>query len=521
MLRFILILNVLILTAFNMKNQNRTQQPTKFTWEGATEGNRAVWKADDTLNTYLDIDDIDVQIKLIDPLHLNTTTANPSEFNDFTKSNTFYGRGNLALQIKSTQATQAVCLEFSFSNPVYLNNFDVFDIDMLQSSTVKASTYQDSVSFKAYNKAGIVPLTLEKKDVNATYTIYDQSVKANFLERINGDISHTNPVGAVSVNSTIPIERFVLCHANGSEDDGLSNSHAIKIPGFQFTEFLGSISGKVIDDATGQPLSGSIIRLLDAQGNLVVNKEGWAMQLTTDASGFYFFDHLSMGSYTIIQVNPSGYDSVHDTDDDNDNEIHTILDVTKSESLNNDFYEIQSIPLAVNLIDFDIKSNGNTTGTAFWEVSNESNCQFYQLFGSEDGLNSILLKTIDADLSKGGKYSETFEHQFKAKSIYITLVQTDYDGSFNTIGTKLVYQNDEAIKFYPNPVGDILFVDATRVEGEKKLEIFDVVGRQVYSGTLEDSGNQYNIDVSFLTKGTFFIKLSTNLGEFTSLLVKD
>ena len=123
-----------------MKNQNRTQQPTKFTWEGATEGNRAVWKADDTLNTYLDIDDIDVRIKLIDPLHLNTTTANPSEFNDFTKSNTFYGRGNLALQIKSTQATQAVCLEFSFSNSFPLNNFDVFGIDMLQSSTVIAST---------------------------------------------------------------------------------------------------------------------------------------------------------------------------------------------------------------------------------------------------------------------------------------------------------------------------------------------------------------------------------------------
>ncbi|MBK9742860.1 MAG: hypothetical protein IPO94_07790 [Saprospiraceae bacterium] len=238
MLRLILILTVLILTTYCLNSQNRTLQPTVFTWEGAAEGNKAVWNADDTLNTYLDIDGIDVQIRLIDSLHLNTTTENPSEFNDYTKTNTFYGRGNLAFQVKSTQAAQAVCLEFAFSNPIYLNNFDVFDIDMLQSSTVKASTYQDSVSFKAYNKAGIVPLVLEQKDLNAAFTIYGQSAKANFLKGINGDVSHTNLIGAVSVKSSLPIERFVLCHSNGSEDDGLSNSHAIKIPGFQFTEFF-------------------------------------------------------------------------------------------------------------------------------------------------------------------------------------------------------------------------------------------------------------------------------------------
>ena len=521
MLRLILILTVLILTTYCLNSQNRTLQPTVFTWEGAAEGNKAVWNADDTSNTYLDIDGIDVQIRLIDALHLNTTTENPSEFNDYTKTNTFYGRGNLAFQVKSTQAAQAVCLEFSFSNPIYLNNFDVFDIDMLQSSTVKASTYQDSVSFKAYNKAGIVALVLEQKDLNAAFTIYGQSAKANFLKGINGDVSHTNLIGAVSVKSSLPIERFVLCHSNGSEDDGLSNSHAIKIPGFQFTEFLGTISGKVLDDTTGKPLAGSVIRLLDSEGNLVINKEGWAMQVMTDDSGVFVFDHLPMGTYTISQINPSGYDSIHDMDDINDNKIIALLDVVKPESKDNNFYEIQSAPLAVNLTSFDVKARSNKTYEAIWEVNKEENCHFYQIFGSENGIENSLLSTVNADLTQDGRYSETFEYQFTAKSIYITLVQTDYDGSSSTIGTKKVDNAEIETRIYPNPVGNHLYIESVDVDGEKKFAIFDIVGKQVMSGTFNNPVNNHTIDVSSLKQGVYYVKLITNYSEFTTVLIKN
>ncbi|MBK9742861.1 MAG: carboxypeptidase regulatory-like domain-containing protein [Saprospiraceae bacterium] len=101
--------------------------------------------------------------------------------------------------------------------------------------------------------------------------------------------------------------------------------------------FLGTISGKVLDDTTGKPLAGSVIRLLDSEGNLVINKEGWAMQVMTDDSGVFVFDHLPMGTYTIFQINPSGYDSIHDMDDINDNKIIALLDVVKPESKDNNF----------------------------------------------------------------------------------------------------------------------------------------------------------------------------------------
>nr|MBP9056534.1 hypothetical protein [Saprospiraceae bacterium] len=59
--------------------------PTVFTWEGAYTGNKAVWKVNDTLQTYSNINAVDVQLRLIDPFNQNTDTGNPSEFNDYTK----------------------------------------------------------------------------------------------------------------------------------------------------------------------------------------------------------------------------------------------------------------------------------------------------------------------------------------------------------------------------------------------------------------------------------------------------
>jgi hypothetical protein len=107
------LITIWILSAFMIHAQH-CANPVKFTWEGFTIGNRAVWKVDDTYNNYLDIGGVDVQVSLSDPFLKNTNTSNPSDYGDYTKTNTFYGRGNLAFQITSVQSNQPVCLEFSF-----------------------------------------------------------------------------------------------------------------------------------------------------------------------------------------------------------------------------------------------------------------------------------------------------------------------------------------------------------------------------------------------------------------------
>ena len=128
---------------------------------------------------------------------------------------------------------------------------------------------------------------------------------------------------------------------------------------------------------------------------------------------------------------------------------------------------------------------------------------------------------MNADLTQDGRYSETFEYQFTAKSIYITLVQTDYDGSSSTIGTKKVDNAEIETRIYPNPVGNHLYIESVDVDGEKKFAIFDIVGKQVMSGTFNNPVNNHTIDVSALKQGVYYVKLITNYSEFTTVLIKN
>lgn len=501
--------------------QNRTLQPSDFTWEGAALGNKAIWNADDSLNIYTDIDGVDVQVKINDPLHLNTTTSNPSEFNDFTKTNTFYGRGNLAFQITSTKSGQEVCLEFTFSKPVILNKFDIFDIDMLQSSSQNSSTYQDSFRMYATSQLGNVPLRLIANDSNPTYTIKGQTAVANYFQGVNGDIAHTNVKGELTLSSETPIQGLYICYSNGSADDGLSNSHAVKIPGFKFTEFLGTIEGKVLDEETGLPLSGSVIRLLDSQGNLVVNKEGWVMQSTTDATGKYVFSYLPMGTYTIVQTNPNGYDSSRDIDGDNDNMIITLLDLVTPSSSGNDFYEILQHPLPVKLLSFEANITNDHEIVADWKVGEEINCQYYELSLSQDGLMYENPALVLMDETNDGYYKKSLDATGRKGRIYLRLAQRDFDGKRNILGTISVdlISDDFGYLVYPNPISDHIFVH-NLAEDDSKTHycIYNLNGVMVRYGHLTKHINQ--IDTAELQANPYILRIESDNGVQIYKLMK-
>ncbi|MBK8626277.1 MAG: T9SS type A sorting domain-containing protein [Saprospiraceae bacterium] len=496
-----------------------TVKPTFFTWEGATSGNRAVWKVDDTHNVYRDLDGVDVTIQLLDPLNLNTTTKNPSEFNDFTKSNTFFNRGNLAFQITSSQKAQTACMEFAFSKPVFLNQYQIWDIDMLQSSPHNVSTYQDSVSFMATNKAGNVALSLAPLDENPTFTITKQSAKANFRAGVNGDVQHNDKKGAIAISSDIPIEKFTLCYANASDDDGSSNSHAVKIPEFSFTELLGGISGQVIDDNTGLPLAGSVVRLLDQNGEYVLNKFGWFMQTMTDESGLYSFDHLTMGTYTIFQINPPGFDSIKDLDDVNDNKITAELDVISPFSNGNNFYEIMQAPLPVTLDSYQAFINEDHAIVAQWQVASEINCSHYDIEILNTN-NAILSKErVDISSDKDGQYCVLIPYQGNDKKLYVNLIQYDFDGKRSHLGTKVINLKNpqQDIKFYPNPTNGIIILENTSDVSILKTEIVDINGKQI----LTKEGEIDQIDLSMLAKGLYLVRCFTTSGVVVQKVIKE
>ncbi len=512
----------LLLSAGIIRSQSGPYLPATFTWEGALTGNQAVWNADDTLNMYNYINSVNVTVKLLDSLKLNTTTLNPSEFNDYTKTNTFFRRGSLAFQITSKGHRQAACLEFTFSKPIYLNKFNIWDIDMLQSSSNLPSTFQDSLHVFASNAAGNVPLNISAVGVSPTFSITGQQMKANFFPGVNGDVTYNDPNGAVLITSTLPLQKFTICYANGSEDDGLSNSHAIRVPEFTFSELVGSIEGHVLEDITSTPLSGSLVRLLDQDNNPVYNKQGMLMEMTTGPDGSYAFYYLPIGNYKVIQTDPAGYNSVRDIDLVNDNAIAVALNVSGFVSAGNDFIEEQAAPLPVVLKSMDVRTTGKHSYRVFWEVQSELNNDFYEISLSADGVNYFPAGRVSGLNQQSARYNFDLLNVLNTRT-YVKLTQSDFDGRVSELAIREITQNNtgNTYEIYPNPVSQsfrILRNEVAQTTVEYKLS--DTSGKLVMSGLWSDENQALEVDLSSVKPGVYVLTMQEADRIFVQKLVK-
>ena len=83
----------------------------------------------------------------------------------------------------------------------------------------------------------------------------------------------------------------------GPSSNGYEHQHA------HHHQNIGSISGTVLDDTSGTPITGVTISLLNSQGQVVATT-------TTNASGVYTFSGLAAGSgttYTVVQTTLPNY----------------------------------------------------------------------------------------------------------------------------------------------------------------------------------------------------------------------
>lgn len=501
---FLIVLSSLV---FHLLNAQQCVQPVRFTWEGAVNGNRAIWKADDISNTYTGIGGMDVKVSILDPLGKNTTTSNPSDYGDYTKTNTFYGRGNLALQITSTQSNQPVCVEFSFSKAIFMHKFEVFDIDYIGSGSNPYSSYQDSVSFYASNDSGVVALQLMPLSAIPAFAMKGQNVSANFVQGINGDLLHTDSLGAVRVSSSLPITKFTLCYANGSKDkDGLSDSQAIKIMPFEFCEALGRISGRITEFITDAPLSGSLLKLMDSDGNPFKDDKGNDYEYTTGADGFYQFVNLPFGKYIVLQQNPAGYDSENDIDGVNDNRIETSVHVMAPFSDGNDFYEKLASPLPVRFGSMRLKRTSDATVNVIWNTLGEQNSDFFEIAVSNDGTSFMPVMKVKAE---GNSVKEIFYTQSisanTTENVFVRLEQFDLDGKKHHLDMQYLKSQRNTLnefRLYPNPVSDFLNIETN---GEIHYEILDAKGNDIIKGITKN--NITSIQIGHLMPGMYLARL--------------
>ena len=483
--------------------------PTVFTWEGAYTGNKAVWKVNDTLQTYSNINGVDVQLRLIDPFNQNTDTGNPSEFNDYTKTNTFYGRGAFAFQITAEKHNQPVCLEFTFSKPIILKYFNIWDIDFLAASLANEHTFQDSLSFFADINGKSVPVQIIAQKPDHSFRIIEQSVISDYIQGVNGDLRHNDSLGYVVLNTVEMINKLTICYANGSLDDGISNSQAMKITDFGFCEVKGSVSGFVLEETTNRGLVGSKISLFHENGDPVLDEGGNQVTTWTDSRGYYIFVDIPVGNYIVRSLNAPGYDSISDMDDLNDDKV--VVSITP-EDIDLDlinFYDKMSVVLPVNLTNWAInRVEGGILVS--WNVAREVNSDYYTIQTSVDGIN---FEETGRQSSKAWSGNSNTDYTFflyhdLSVPIYIKLIQVDFDGKSADFGIKYMKGTEQKtdITIFPNPADRSLNLTMDGVQSAD-IKILDIKGQIYFQGVL--NGTSMEIPIDMIPNGTYFLQVVT------------
>jgi len=108
----------------------------------------------------------------------------------------------------------------------------------------------------------------------------------------------------------------------------------------------------------------------------------------------------------------------------------------------------------------------------------------------------------------------------------VTQIRIDFDfnalvitNTFETEFVELLSVNEQLetqLKIYPNPVSHVLYVELKQSD-TITVELLDIRGKQTMSETLE--GKHLELDISNLTSGIYFLKLSSNTRQITTKII--
>ncbi|MCT4640570.1 MAG: choice-of-anchor J domain-containing protein [Bacteroidales bacterium] len=208
------------------------------------------------------------------------------------------------------------------------------------------------------------------------------------------------------------------------------------------------------------------------------------------------------------------------TDSDLDEGSYTYYAVVKYGELKSE----KSSDVAVNIINpaefesFTAELKGKVIGLS-WKVNNVKSFEAYNVF-----LNDKKISTID-DVNK-----TEYSYEYKDKGAHKFYVQLQYsngktlNSDYRTVNVEKIisgidYSDSDKVKVYPNPVKNNLLFINTDNDIITKVELFTSDGKLVYSDK-GDAKEIWQIDMSKMPEGYYFVRVTTNNGIRTAKIVK-
>ena len=173
----------------------------------------------------------------------------------------------------------------------------------------------------------------------------------------------------------------------------------------------------------------------------------------------------------------------------------------------------------LKLISFTATKEGKTN-LLKWATTNEVNVDRFEIERSSNGREFGKIGTVKAALNN---YSFTDDSPLTANNFY-RLKMIDKDGQFTFSPIRMINGNNVfAISLYPNPTKDNVQVQINSIEKTRlQLSIFSTDGKVILSKSFfANEGNSVtNLNISTLSKGSYFLKGSSTNGEKEEQIVK-
>lgn len=168
-----------------------------------------------------------------------------------------------------------------------------------------------------------------------------------------------------------------------------------------------------------------------------------------------------------------------------------------------------SVALPVELVDFSAKVSNNKAHISFSTASEQNNA-FFSIERSTDGVEFRSIGKVNG----AGNSTETRNYAFTddkpaAGVNFYRLKQVDFDGKFEYSNIVSVTVGKTGnITLSPVPAQDQLHVNLeTALVNDGSWQLLDNTGRLIQSGTIPAETFDFNVDVTTLTPGAYFLRM--------------
>lgn len=180
--------------------------------------------------------------------------------------------------------------------------------------------------------------------------------------------------------------------------------------------------------------------------------------------------------------------------------------------------------LPIQLVYFEVEKQRDYV-RLFWETAQEIDNHFFVLEHSKDGITFFEIgQMLGAGTSDVVLQYEFFHEEVEKGINYYRLKQVDFDEKYEYSAIRSIHflpAMDDLIQVFPTIIKDNLSIQSEGYFGQNAMyQIFDISGRKIESGILEEESDWKEINTSTWHSGYYVIQVIQNNTSVSKRVIK-